>query len=584
MKYQSSNTKLISELDFPKKGRYGCPECSEGSKRKNPKDLEYYPDSERAFCHKCLTTYFPYKPYEKKKEYKLPERKNETKLTDKAMKYWEGRMISQQTLNDLGIYSDVEYMPQFEKQLPVMCFPFYREGGLVNIKYRGPKKSFKLVSGAEMIWYNFDVIADAKELIICEGEGEVMTWHENGYRNAISVPNGAGGNGEYLDNSIELFDLVELVYLATDNDTKGIELRDELARRIGAEKCRLISFRECKDGNEFFYKYGGLEFKKLLEESKPIPVKGIVTVEHIKADIVDLRENGVQKGKEIGMDEIDKFATWELGRLATVTGVPGTGKSEFIDFLTVRLNFMHGWKVAYFTPENYPLKFHYAKLHEKISGRKFRTDSEAIFWSVYEHVSDNFFYILNEEDFNVDTVLEGAKMLIKQRGVNAVVLDPYNRFEHNQKSGESETQYISKFLDKVTMFATMYNVLVILIAHPRKMQRGEVPNLYDISGSANFFNKTDYGLTVHRERDENGLMTNEIEIYWQKIRFKHLGEQGVSKLRYNYNNGRFEDRVSVDQWDNSCWLTSELTRLDPDEFIEPNKVFDGSTIETTPPF
>lgn len=584
MKYQSSNTKQVYEQDFPKLGRYRCPECAEGSKRKNPKDLQYYGPERNAYCHKCETSLFPYKPYSKTKTYELPERKNNTACSDEVVKYWESRMISKPTLIDLGVYTDVEYMPQFGKEVRVMCFPFFRGGELVNIKYRGPQKSFKLVPGAELTWYNFDALENNEEIIICEGEGEVFTMYENGFKNVISVPNGAGGNLEFLDGTISLFEQKSKVYLATDNDRKGIELRDELARRIGAEKCYIINFRECKDGNEFFTTHGGIEFKKLIPEARPVPVKGVVMVKQLQSEIVDLWQHGVQKGKEIGMLEIDKYSTWELGRLATVTGVPGSGKSELIDFLTTKLNLIHGWKVAYFTPENYPLKFHYAKLHEKLSGKKFQSDTEAGFWSVYEHIRDNFFYILNEDDFTVDMVLDRAKMLVKQHGVKVLVLDPYNRFEHGQKASESETQYISTFLDKLTMFAKVNDVLVFLVAHPRKMQRGEVPTLYDIAGSAHFYNKTDYGFCVHRVRDSHGLMTNEIAVYWQKIRFKHLGEQGMSELRYNYNNGRFEPRVDVNQWDNSCWLKPQIEVQEFNQKKENNEVFDGTTRTDRPPF
>lgn len=571
MKYQSSNTKIVYDLTFDKPGRYKCPECSYNSKRKNPKDLQYYEDTGRAFCHKCNTTLFEYKPYETKKEYVVPEWKNETKLTDKAVKYWTGRMISQDTLNKMKVYSDTEWMPQFQKEVEVICFPYFRDNVLVNIKYRGAKKTFKLVSNAELIWYNFDVLKENKEIIICEGEGEVLTWIENGFENVISVPNGAG-NVEYLDNSIRLFDDIETVYIANDNDEKGIELRDELARRIGLEKCKTISFKECKDGNEYFVKHGGIEFKKLIENAKPVPIDGIVKIEQIEPEIIDLFENGLQPGKEIGNELIDKYCTWELGRLAICTGVPGSGKSEAVDYITTRLNLLHGWKVAYYTPENYPLQFHYAKLHEKFSGKKFDKQHDPNFYGTYEYVKDNFYYILNEEDHSVDTVLDNAKMLVKNYGVKIVVIDPYNKLEHQYDKNSSETQYISKFLDKLTTFSKMNKVLVFLVAHPRKLQKGEVPTLYDIAGSANFYNKTDYGFTVHRERDENNMMNNEVQIYWQKIKFKHLGEQGVSDLRYNYNNGRFENRnTDINGWDNSNWLYKEKQEAISDEYkyMEP---------------
>ena len=555
MKYKFTGNDLIYDLDYQKPGRYACPVCSANSKRNNPKDIEVYKDSEIIYCHKCKESYYPYKPFSKEKDYKVPEWKNITKLTDKAVKYWNGRMISQETLKLCQVYSDVQWMPQFEKEVEVICFPFFRGDKLVNIKYRGPEKSFKLVSGAELIWFNFNVISDSEELIIVEGEPDAMTWIENGYFNVISVPNGANAkNMEYLDNSIKMFDSVKKIYLATDNDTAGIELRNELARRIGYDKSYIVNLKECKDSNEYFKKYGGIEFKKLLEDSKPFPIKGIVRVESLTNEIIDLYENGIQKGKEILNDEIDKFCTWELGRLAIITGVPGSGKSEFLDYLIARLNLLYGWKAAFFTPENYPLKFHYAKLHEKYSGKKFKKETDdGQFWGVFEHINNNFYYIMNEEDMTVYTIMESANLLVKQKGVKIVVIDPYNKLDHAQKSNETETQYISKFLDTLTSFSKFNNVLVFLVAHPTKMMKGEVPSLYNISGSAHFYNKTDYGIVVDRTRNENNIMQNEVRVYWQKIKFKHLGEQGISELKYNYNNGRFETGT-VDKWDNNNWI------------------------------
>ncbi|MFA7361909.1 MAG: hypothetical protein WC139_12830, partial [Candidatus Kapaibacterium sp.] len=105
----------------------------------------------------------------------------------------------------------------------------------------------------------------------------------------------------------------------------------------------------------------------------------------------------------------------------------------------------------------------------------------------------------------------------------------------------------------------------------------EVPTLYDINGSANFYNKCDYGFTVHRHTDNNNIMINEVEVHWQKIKFKHLGEQGITDLKYNYVNGRFEDNNKT-FWDNTNWLikdSTEIKTIFPDE-----RVLFGSTDET----
>jgi twinkle protein len=562
MKYQSSQSKRVYDIQFDlmKKARYVCPECSEQRKNKKAKDLEYYPDTKTAYCFHCSTTMFEYKPFESQVIYTKPEWKNKTQLTDKAVKYFESRMITQDTLNEMKVYSDMEWMPQFQKEVEVFCFPYFRSGELVNIKYRGPKKSFKLVSNAELIWYNFDCILEANELIICEGEIDALTFIQNGFKNVISVPNGAKSRADYLDNSIQLFERIEKIYLATDCDTVGLELKDELIRRFGAEKCYSVNFKGCKDANEYFNKVGGFDFKDILNESKAIPIAGNVEISSLYNQIINLYENGIQKGKSIDIESIDSFCTWELGRLCTVTGIPSSGKSEFVDFLIAKLNLLYGWKAAYFTPENYPLEYHYAKIHEKFSGSKFKKENDKTdFESIYQHIKDNFFYIMNEADLTVESVIKSAKSYVKQKGIKILVIDPYNKLDHQLRRGENETQYVSRFLDVLVNFARFNNVLVFLIAHPTKMQKGEIPTLYNISGSAHFYNKTDYGFVVHRLRDDRNAMINSVEIHWQKIKFKHLGTQGVSELEYNFNNGRF-DPAGV--YDNTDWLCTKPIEID----------------------
>jgi twinkle protein len=148
-------------------------------------------------------------------------------------------------------------------------------------------------------------------------------------------------------------------------------------------------------------------------------------------------------------------------------------------------------------------------------------------------------------------------MLVKTRGVKVVVIDPYNKLDHQYS--DSETQYISRFLDKLINFAKFHDVLVFLVAHPRKMDKdGEnktrVPSLYDISGSANFYNKTDYGIIVHRDTDGNNTMVDKVRVYFSKIKFKHLGKQGMAQLMYDKETGRFYTSVP----DTGNWLKDEI--------------------------
>ena len=551
MKIQSSVTKQIYNYE-PDKSTSLCPECSHLRKKKTDKCLSWDKQNNRGYCHNCNAAFFEFRPHEVK-EYICPEWTNKTDLSDKAVKYFEGRMISQKTLVKMKIYSDNEYMPQFNSKAPVICFPYFFKEKLINIKFRGPKKSFKLVSGAELVFWNLDCLTNFDEVIIVEGEIDALTFIQAGFDNVLSVPNGANKNLEYLDSCIDMFAGINKIYIATDQDTKGIELKIELIRRLGAERSYVVSFKDCKDANEYLQKYGDA-IKDVLDTATPVPVKGIVEIGSFYSDIRNLFEQGIQRGKEIGVPKIDECITWETGRLAIVTGIPSSGKSEFVDYVITKLNIIHGWKAAYFTPENYPLKFHYAKLFEKLIGKKFsnKKSTELEFDMAYDYVRENFFYILNEEDFKVKSILDSAKILVKTRGIKVVVIDPYNKLEHQYK--DSETQYISRFLDEIITFAKINDILLILVAHPKKMSKGEVPTLYDISGSANFYNKTDYGLTVHRKVGEEGTMINEVDVYFQKIKYKHLGQQGVVNLKYDYDTGRFNPGVGCDL---SNWLIPE---------------------------
>ena len=100
------------------------------------------------------------------------------------------------------------------------------------------------------------------------------------------------------------------------------------------------------------------------------------------------------------------------------------------------------------------------------------------------------------------------------------------------------------------MFCERQRVHCFLVAHPTKIMKNkdtgmyEVPNLYSISGSANFFNKTANGITVYRNA-ETGMS----EIYIQKVKFKHWGQTGCVHLSWDSVNGRYYKGIpNYDNW------------------------------------
>jgi twinkle protein len=184
--------------------------------------------------------------------YKKPEQKGNAKLEPRALAWFASRGISQKTVEAMKITEGKEWMPQKNGLANTVQFNYYRNGELVNTKFRTGDKCFKLCSGAELLPYNIDAIKGTTECIITEGEMDALSFYECGRHDVVSVPNGANANLSYLDDYIDdYFDDKETIFIASDTDTKGVLLRDELLRRFGPERCRVLEYGEgCKDANE----------------------------------------------------------------------------------------------------------------------------------------------------------------------------------------------------------------------------------------------------------------------------------------------------------------------------------------------
>ena len=258
--------------------------------------------------------------------------------------------------------------------------------------------------------------------------------------------------------------------------------------------------------------------------------------------IYNLFKTGLPEGFRLGVDSIDNLVRFDTGRLITITGIPNYGKSEFVDFITTSLNKRYGLKTGYCSPENVPVSLHLAKLIAKYTGKKFSPHSytsEEIDAAI-DFIAENFYFLNYGRITTLDDILSQFIKLVK-RGVKIFVIDPYNRIESEKPNNEMETEFISKLLDKLCRFATKYNVMLILVAHPRKMERNgnqgyQIPSAYDINGSANFFNKSDYVLTIHRD-----IPKDEVLVRVSKVKFSNYGKQGDCRLKYDIESGNYYD-------------------------------------------
>lgn len=548
-----------------------CPECSATRKKKTDKCFSFNLNKGAGRCNHCGIVLVEFKDFETKRteiEYKRPKSVEVSKYTENCLKFFKSRLISEKTLLELKVTENIEWMPKAKMEIPTIQFNYFRNGELINIKSRGKNKDFKLYKDAELIFYNLDATINYETIIIVEGEMDALALYECGLHNVISVPNGATLgkiNMEYLDNCITSFSNETKFILALDNDKAGLNLQNELARRLGFENCSKVHFKDCKDANDCLIKYGIKVTLDCIAEAKEFPIVGVFDANDIKEDIYNYYNNGLPSGCGIGMAEMDMHLKFQEGYLTTITGIPGHGKSEFLDFLLCRLNISHGWKTAMYSPENHPLELHFSKFAEKIIGKPFEGInrlSPIDLQNMIEYHSKNFFFINPETDFKLENILDSVRQLVRKKGVNAFVVDAWNKLDHQY--GANETKYISEQLDKITRFCELNKVHCFLVAHPTKIKKDangmyEIPNLYSISGSANFYNKTANGITIYRN-----FTNGQTEVHIQKVKFKHWGQTGCVHLAWDKSNGRYYK--GTPNYEN--WLVYEQPKQ-----LEPNNEF-----------
>ncbi|KAL7618177.1 twinkle homolog protein, chloroplastic/mitochondrial [Lactuca sativa] len=490
-------------------------------------------------------------------------------LCKDLVEYFSERMISEETLRRNHVMQR-----RYEKQI-VIAFTYRRKKELVSCKYRDISKKFWQESDTEKILYGLDDIEGASDIIIVEGEMDKLAMEEAGFRNCVSVPDGAPPKAsskdlpsqeqdvkyQYLWNCKEYLEKASRIILATDADQPGQALAEELARRLGRERCWRVTWpsknekEQFKDANEVLMFMGPAVLRGVIENAELYPIKGLFNFRDYFGEIDSYYHQtlGNELGISTGWKALDDLYNVVPGELTLVTGVPNSGKSEWIDALLCNLNENVGWKFALCSMEN-KVREHARKLLEKHVKKPFfdvRYGKSVERMSLEDlelgkkWLSDTFHLIRCENDClpSIEWVLRLAKAAVLRHGVNGLVIDPYNELDHQRPPNQTETEYVSQMLTSIKRFAQHHSCHVWFVAHPRQLQQwnGKPPNLYDISGSAHFINKCDTGIVIHRNRDPEAGPMDRVQICVRKVRNKVSGTIGDAYLKYNRVTGEYLD-------------------------------------------
>lgn len=460
-----------------------------------------------------------------------------TELHQRHREWIEARALSADLAERLGIHTVRRDGKAW------LAVPYVERGLVVNHKYRlTSDKQHQMDKGGKLVLWNHDCLLaqSSAPVVVCEGEWDALTALSLGYR-AVSVPNGASGADgklEYLWNARELLHDIETFILATDSDEAGLKLRANLVAHLGAERCKFIESygADAKDLNDTLRMYGAEAASDILVNAKPMPVKGLYTID-------DFPERPELTAWATGIDALSgtdsKHPALYIvpGTLTVFTGHANMGKTTVVDSVIAHL-LKSGIPtlVASFETDVKPIlrdgiiasmlgigQHEVRKADTRAAEALIRDKLRIITQSVDE-----------DEELGLDEFLDLCRVSVRRDGTRVIILDPWNEIEHKMRRGEPETVYIGRALRAIKRFAKVHDVAFWIVAHPTKPFEGKVrmPRLLDISGSANWANKADFGLTYHRGESDADLCVC-------KVRKGYPGRRGNVKVAYDFHTSRF---------------------------------------------
>jgi len=555
--------------------KVNCPFCSSSRKKKDQKTMSLKVDTVKVIfnCWHCNQN-GSVKIGEN--NFRLIRRDNVVHAVDKkwsdlsvdngSIDYLKSRGISEETAKKVGVKFKNHYIASERKEMPCLVFPYITNGKTEFAKMRSfPNKGFSS-QGSAINFFNIDNVETNDWIIICEGEMDALSFIEVGYKSVVSIPHGAvmkvvdgkidaheDGKFKFIWNAKKKLELCDKIVIAMDSDKSGQAMAEEIARRVGKDKCFKIDYPEdCKDANEVLVKYGRKKLDEIASNPKPYPVSGLYDASHFYDEVDEIYEKGVGSGVSTGYNEVDPLYTIVEGQLTVVTGHPSSGKSEFVDQIMVNIAKEKGWKFGICSFENEP-RIHIAKLISKHIGKPFfegitpkLTKEDLIKGKKFVQDHFSFLYQADGSLSTLGSIMERMKVAVMRHGVRGVVIDPYNYIARDMAS--SETDWISDMLTNLRVFAQAHGIHIWFVAHPTKMMRkddGTVPppKGYDISGSASWFAKADVGLTVHRPNPSTSSIS---QIMIWKCRFSWVGSIGDVGLSFDKITSRYNSMNTLE--------------------------------------
>jgi twinkle protein len=484
-------------------------------------------------------------------------------LNQKHYEYLNKRGISQETANKIGLGGDFNSI----------AFNYFKDNRIVGAKYRKlDQKFFWQHKGCDTKYlYNLDNLKDQEEIILTEGEFDVLTAVEIGFLNAGSVAEGApnvGSNYENklrcLKNSIDYIKDAKKVILCFDNDPNGQFLTRICIERFGADRCFVVEFPDYEthgkyDLNSYYLEFGREATIQLIERAKKVPINGVKTVNQVRDKMMNTFKNGYRKGIETNIQELKGHFSFYKPWWNLFYGIPNSGKSEVVLFKMMCMSVFHGWKWAVFSPEHYPAEDFFNECVQKLTGRgvdlgDYNRLSEKEYLKAIDFIDEHFFFVYPSDDTDpttgkplrntFDTIIQKIKELKLSHGIDGFLIDPINQVAvSSDYAGTKDEKLEMVYLDIDHLCKTHF-LSGNIVAHPRTMylEKGQIdyrkPTPYEVAGGAMNYNKAYTIVCIHRPFNQSDKTNPLVEIDIQKVKkHKIAGKPACVEMYFDYKTG-----------------------------------------------
>ena len=447
-----------------------------------------------------------------KRHYRYP---HEVPCTDKSKvyAYFEQRKISRETLDALDVRQDSEGNAVFN---------YYDTNDVLTmVKY---KPSHKVQHGQAKCWcqqnsdtapllFNMNRINVNSPLLICEGEPDCLSAIEAGFKNAVSVPLGSS-NLHWIDENLEWLDQFDSIIICADNDDAGVKMQKECVPRLGSWRTKVVDIpaipigntgRVTKDLNEILYVCGKDKVLELILDAKDSPVPSVADLSDVEpTEYEDV--DGVTTGLKAIDDELMRLF---FGTLTIVSGQPGSGKSSLLTQLACNSldNDIGTWLFSGELPNGVEKSwFNYIfagprNITDAISrrGNPYKKISTTTLAEINKTYKGRWHIYRDDYDNTLDKLIASMTDTVRKYGARCLILDNFMCIdtETSEEELRSQTDTIKKLIE----FAKKYQVAVILVCHPRKMDAGTNVGIYDIAGTSNIVNLAHRTIGLRRVTD-----------------------------------------------------------------------------------